>query len=135
MGRDRGSLTIPFEFKIELAAVEHCFSMFQMTYIRLLECLHVVLQKLQKCMNKIPGDSEILVKKSISCKWLRDLMFYGKSKLSVVVMYWTQIVLSLLDLLMESCDDKTSAILAIEKLIQCGVFLLIYDDVSQEANL
>ena len=77
-------------------------------------------------MHKIPGDSEILVKKAISCKWLQDLMYWGKSTLAVVVRYWKQTVLSLLDLLKESHDDKTSAILAIEKLIQCGVFLLIY---------
>lgn len=97
-----------------------------MTCIRLLECLPVVVQKLHKSMHKIPGDSNVLLKNPISYKWLHDLMYWGKSTLAVVHRYWKQTVLSLLDLLKESCADKISAIMAIEKLLKCGVFLLIY---------
>ncbi|KAI3786251.1 hypothetical protein L1987_45386 [Smallanthus sonchifolius] len=91
----------------------------QMTCIRLLECLPAVLQSLQKSVHKIPGDSDILVKNSISFKWLHDLMYWGKSTLAVVHRYWKQTVLSLLNLLKESCVDKTSAIMATEKLFIC----------------
>ncbi|PWA56676.1 P-loop containing nucleoside triphosphate hydrolase [Artemisia annua] len=112
------------------AFIDHKIS--QMTCIRLLECLPAVLQKLQQSMHKIPGDSEILVKKAISCKWLQDLMYWGKSTLAVVVRYWKQTVLSLLDLLKESHDDKTSAILAIEKLIQCEN--IVIDELSNQVS-
>nr|GEU89716.1 putative P-loop containing nucleoside triphosphate hydrolase [Tanacetum cinerariifolium] len=112
------------------AFIDHKIS--QMTCIRVLECLPAVLQKLQQSMHKIPGDSEILVKKSISCKWLHDLMYWGKSTLAVVVRYWKQTVLSLLDLLKESCDDKTSAILAIEKLIQSEN--IVIDELSNKVS-
>ncbi|KAK1434263.1 hypothetical protein QVD17_11183 [Tagetes erecta] len=91
----------------------------QMTCVRILECLPVVVQKLHKSMHKIPGDSNILLKNSISYKWLHDLMYWGKSTLAVVHRYWKQTVLSLLDLLKESCADKISAIIAIEKLFKC----------------
>ncbi|CAH1429552.1 unnamed protein product [Lactuca virosa] len=90
----------------------------QMTCIRILECLPVILQRLQQSMNRIPGDPDILVSKSVGYKWLHDLMYWGKSTLAVVIRYWKQTVLSLLDLLKESCNDKTSDIIAIEKLIQ-----------------
>lgn len=98
--------------------------LFQITCIRLLECLPVVLQRLQQSMHKIPGDSDIVVKNSISYKWVNDLTYWGKSTLVVVVRYWKQAMVSLLELLKDLCDDKTYAILAIEKLIQCGMFLL-----------
>ncbi|KAJ0713630.1 putative P-loop containing nucleoside triphosphate hydrolase, DNA2/NAM7 helicase, helicase [Helianthus annuus] len=91
----------------------------QMTCIRLLECLPVVLQRLLKSMHKLPGDSDILVKNSVSYKWLHDLIYWGRSTLTVVHRYWKQAVLSLLDLLKESCVDKTSTIMAIEKLFNC----------------
>ncbi|KAL8253502.1 hypothetical protein R6Q59_037195 [Mikania micrantha] len=91
----------------------------QMTCIRLLECLPVVLQRIQKSMHKIPGDSDMLVKNSISYKWLHDLMYWGKSTLAVVHRYWKQTVLSLLDLLKELCVDKTSAVIVIEKISKC----------------
>lgn len=91
----------------------------QMTCIRLLESLPVVLQRIQQSMHIIPGDSDILVMNSFGYKWLHDLMYWGKSTLAVVVRYWKQTVLTLVDLLKESCNDKTSAIMVIEKLIQC----------------
>lgn len=90
----------------------------QMTCIRLLECLPVILQKLHQSMNRIPGDPDIMVTNSIGYKWLHDLMHWGKSTLAVVIRYWKQTVLSLVDLLKESCHDNSSDIMAIEKLIQ-----------------
>ncbi|XP_071712086.1 uncharacterized protein [Rutidosis leptorrhynchoides] len=92
----------------------------QMTCIRLLECLPVVVQRLQQSMHKIPGDSDIMLKNSVSrYKWLHDLMHWGKSTLVVVVRYWKQTMVSLLDMLKKSSDDITSSsIMAIEKLIQ-----------------
>ncbi|KAK9066129.1 hypothetical protein SSX86_013450 [Deinandra increscens subsp. villosa] len=90
----------------------------QMTCIRLLECLPVVLQRLQKSMHRIPGDSDILVKNSITYKWFHDLMYWGRSTLAVVLRYWKQTVTYLLDLLKELCVDKTSDIMAIEKLFK-----------------
>nr|XP_043617923.1 uncharacterized protein LOC122589673 isoform X2 [Erigeron canadensis] len=94
----------------------------QMTCVRILECLPVVLRRLQQYMHKLPEDGDIVVKNSVRHKWLHDLMYWGKSIHAIVVRYWKQTVLSLLDLLKESCDDKTFAISDIERLVQCEKF-------------
>lgn len=113
-------------FSSRLMELSILFLLFQMSCIRLLECLPVLVQRLQQSMHKIPGDSDIVVKNSVSNQWLHDLMYWGKSTLVVVVRYWKQTVLSLLDILKVSCDDKTSSIMAIKKLIHSGIFLLVY---------
>ncbi|XP_019193568.1 PREDICTED: uncharacterized protein LOC109187727 [Ipomoea nil] len=93
------------------ANVDHKAS--QMTCIRILEILPVILEKLH-------GNLAMIFNSAIGLKWLCDLIDWGKSSLPVVVRYWKQTFISLLGLLKGLCSGISAlAILDIEKLISC----------------
>ncbi|KAL1829332.1 hypothetical protein ACET3Z_007744 [Daucus carota] len=92
--------------------------MSQMTCIRLLETLPIIFERLQSSLHSCLGNQRILVKHEIDFKWLLDLVDWGKSTLAVVVRYWKQTVISLLDFLKSSSGNNSSAMIkAIEILI------------------
>nr|GMC77348.1 putative helicase magatama 3 [Ipomoea batatas] len=85
----------------------------QMTCIRILEILPVILEKLH-------GNLAMIFNSAIGLKWLCDLIDWGKSSLPVVVRYWKQTFISLLGLLKGFCSGISAlAIVDIEKLISC----------------
>lgn len=90
----------------------------QMTCVRLLEILPVVFERLHPSVHKPSGDSRMVVDTVHDFKWLHDLMDWGSSPLEVIVRYWKRAVISLLDVLKETCSDSsTSTIRVIENLI------------------
>lgn len=92
-----------------------------MTCIRLLETIPIIYERLQPSLHRCLGNLGILVKNEIDYKWLLDMVDWGKSTLAVVVRYWKQTVISLLDLLKCSCGDKSSSLIkAINILINSG---------------
>lgn len=91
----------------------------QMTCIRILEILPVILENLR-------GNLAMIFNSAIGLKWLCDLIDWGKSSLPVVVRYWKQTFISLLGLLKGFCSGISAlAIVDIEKLISCGEFQFI----------
>lgn len=99
----------------------------QMTCIRLLETLPIIFERLQSSLHSCLGNQRILVKHEIDFKWLLDLVDWGKSTLAVVVRYWKQTVISLLDFLKSSSGNNSSAMIkAIEILISSGGFTFVY---------
>ncbi|KAL8113605.1 uncharacterized protein LOC141664415 isoform X2 [Apium graveolens] len=87
------------------------FKISQMTCIRLLEIMPIIFERLQPSFLRCLGNLGIPVKNEIDYKWLLDLVDWGKSTLSVVVRYWKQTFISLLDLLKCSCSDKSSSLI------------------------
>ncbi|KAK4394969.1 Helicase SEN1 [Sesamum angolense] len=87
------------------------YTVSQMTCIRLLEVMPVVLERL-------PRNSSIMLETFGNTKWLHDLADWGKSSLAVVVRYWKQTLAYLLGHIKACCSDKSaSAICDVEKLI------------------
>lgn len=94
-----------------------------MTCIRLLETIPIIFERLQPSLHRCLENLGILVKNENDYKWLLDLVDWGKSTLAVVVRYWKQTVISLLDLLKCSCSDKSSSLIkAVDMLINSGKF-------------
>lgn len=90
----------------------------QMTCVRLLEFLPVVLGELSLSPDGFSGKS-LKKKRCVSeFSWLLDLMDWGKSSLEAIIRYWKLSVTSLLTLLKSSCNEKSAAIIRdIEKKI------------------
>ncbi|KAL0354365.1 UNVERIFIED_CONTAM: hypothetical protein Sradi_3883400 [Sesamum radiatum] len=87
------------------------YTVSQMTCIRLLEVMPVVLERL-------PRNSGIILETFGNTKWLHDLADWGKSSLAVVVRYWKQTLAYLLGHIKAFCSNKSaSAICDVEKLI------------------
>ncbi|XP_011072782.1 uncharacterized protein LOC105157939 isoform X1 [Sesamum indicum] len=87
------------------------YTVSQMTCIRLLEVMPVVLERL-------PQNSGIVLQTFGNTKWLHDLADWGKSSLAVVVRYWKQTLAFLLGHIKACCSNKSaSAISDVEKLI------------------
>lgn len=125
------------------------FKMSQMTCIRLLETIPIIYERLQPSLHRCLGNLGILVKNEIDYKWLLDMVDWGKSTLAVVVRYWKQTVISLLDLLKCSCGDKSSSLIkainilinsenvSMEKLIEqvsCLSVSLVNEGVKSESQ-
>ncbi|KAL7180670.1 hypothetical protein ACSBR1_043789 [Camellia fascicularis] len=104
----------------------------QMTCVRLLEILPVVFERLHPSFHKVSGKSGMM-DNFIDYKWLNDLMDWGRSPLAVIVRYWKQTLVSLLGFLKRSCcDNSTSVIKAIEKLISCETVAL--DELTEHVS-
>ncbi|XP_047313495.1 helicase SEN1 isoform X2 [Impatiens glandulifera] len=91
----------------------------QMTCIRLLEVLPVIVERLHPFI-EMPAKSRTNIHTMVDYKWLHDLMLWGNSSHAVVVRYWKQTVISMLTLFKMSCSPlsvSTSVIGAMEKLI------------------
>lgn len=91
-----------------------------MTCIRLLETIPIVFERLRQFHSLSRNSSEV-VENGTDFRWLLDLMDWGKSLLAVIIRYWNQTVLRLLNLLKGSCSDNSLLFIkAIEKLINSG---------------
>ncbi|GAB2293091.1 hypothetical protein Dimus_038244 [Dionaea muscipula] len=93
----------------------------QMTCVRVLEILPIIFEKFIKSSAMQSGESEMIIDDTCDFSWLHDLVCWAKSSLKVVVRYWEQCVLLLLDLLKTSCTVKSSVIIQdIERIVSCG---------------
>ncbi|XP_010462744.1 PREDICTED: uncharacterized protein LOC104743346 [Camelina sativa] len=98
-------------------------SLCQMTCVRLLEILPVVLGKL-RVSGEDSCDTRGSLKDASDLKWLPDLIDWGRSQLKVVVAYWKRALVALLDILQGSNSDAcSSAVQAIRN-------VLLSDDVD-----
>ncbi|GMY38273.1 helicase SEN1 [Fagus crenata] len=94
-----------------------------MTCVRLLEILPVIFELIYPSFGKKPVDSRKMVESLCDFSWLNDLMDWGKSSLTVIIVYWKRTVTTLLTLLRGSCSDTaTMTIRAIENLLSCDNF-------------
>ncbi|KAK7325346.1 hypothetical protein VNO77_29508 [Canavalia gladiata] len=94
------------------------YNLCQMTCVRLLEILPVLVEKLHLSGGKELGNFIMLIQNKLELKWLHDLMEWGKSSLKVVIVYWKRAVTYLLNLFKGSCDKTSlSIIMTIENLI------------------
>ncbi|KAE9585571.1 putative DNA helicase [Lupinus albus] len=94
------------------------FNLCQMTCVRLLEILPVLVDKLHLFVGKELENFKILVKKKLDFKWLHDLIEWRKSSLKVVIVYWKRAVTYLMNLFKGSCDKTSvSIIMTIENII------------------
>lgn len=92
----------------------------QMACVRVLEILPVVYERLCPLSYKLSWTSEVTRQNVVDFEWLQDVCDWGKSSLAVVVRYWKQTMLLLLDLLKGRCTDSSaSTIRTIEKLLSC----------------
>ncbi|KFK43885.1 hypothetical protein AALP_AA1G186300 [Arabis alpina] len=92
-------------------------SLCQMTCVRLLEILPVILGKL-----RLRGDEFCATRGTLqdACdlQWLPDLIDWGRSQLKVVVAYWRRALAALLDILQGSKSDAcSSAVQAIRRVL------------------
>ncbi|XP_077238567.1 P-loop containing nucleoside triphosphate hydrolases superfamily protein isoform X2 [Tasmannia lanceolata] len=105
----------------------------QMTCVRLLEMLPVILEKLISSPSKLSDSSETMVSNVFDLKWLHDLMDWGKSSLVVISRHWKQCVISLLKLLKGVCHgDSAFVIGAIEMVISCDT--VVIDDMKDQVS-
>ncbi|XP_043709230.1 uncharacterized protein LOC122658369 [Telopea speciosissima] len=96
-----------------------------MTFVRLLEILPVIFERLESSIFKLSGSSSTMEQNNLDLNWLHDLMDWGKSSLVVINRYWRQTLRSLVHLLKVSCDGNSErTIKAIEKLISCDSILI-----------
>ncbi|KAK2371693.1 P-loop containing nucleoside triphosphate hydrolase superfamily protein [Trifolium repens] len=97
----------------------------QMTCVRLLEILPVLVDKLCLFGGKEHRNFTMLVKNKMGFKWIHNFMEWGKSSLKVVIVYWKRALSYLLNLFKGSCN-KTSAstIMTIENLITSNSYAL-----------
>ncbi|XP_050221011.1 uncharacterized ATP-dependent helicase C29A10.10c isoform X2 [Mercurialis annua] len=96
------------------------YSLCQMTCVRVLEILPDVFARLCQSHKTTSRVSRKIVENALDFVWLHDLIYWGRSSLKVVVVYWKRTVTSLLTLLKESCSDISAMTLrAIENLISC----------------
>ncbi|XP_027925955.1 helicase SEN1 isoform X3 [Vigna unguiculata] len=94
------------------------YNLCQMTCVRLLEILPVLVNKLYLSGDKEMGNLTMLVQNKLNFKWLHDLMEWGKSSLKVVIVYWKRAVTDILNQFKASCDKTSlSTIMTIENLI------------------
>ncbi|ESQ35132.1 hypothetical protein EUTSA_v10006526mg [Eutrema salsugineum] len=84
-------------------------SLCQMTCVRLLEILPVVLGKLRLSHEESCATRGAL-KDASDLKWLPDLIDWGRSQLKVVVAYWRRALAALLDILQGSKSDACSSV-------------------------
>ncbi|KAK2425524.1 P-loop containing nucleoside triphosphate hydrolase superfamily protein [Trifolium repens] len=97
----------------------------QMTCVRLLEILPILVDKLCLFGGKEHRNFTMLVKNKMGFEWIHNFMEWGKSSLKVVIVYWTRALSYLLNLFKGSCN-KTSAstIMTIENLITSNSYAL-----------
>ncbi|RDY11301.1 hypothetical protein CR513_04052, partial [Mucuna pruriens] len=92
------------------------YNLCQMTCVRLLEILPILVDKLH-----LSGDKDLgtmVEQNKLNFKWLYDLMEWGKSSLKVVIVYWKRAVTYILNQFKASCDKTSlSTIMTIENLI------------------
>ncbi|RZB62240.1 Helicase SEN1 isoform B [Glycine soja] len=94
------------------------YNLCQMTCVRLLEILPVLVDKLHLSGDKEIGNFIVLVKTKWNFQWLHDLMQWGKSSLKVVIVYWKRAFTYILNQFKASCDKTSlSTIMTIENLI------------------
>ncbi|CAH2037301.1 unnamed protein product [Thlaspi arvense] len=92
-------------------------NLYQLTCVRLLEILPVVLGKLRLSREESCATRGTL-KDASDLKWLPDLIDWGRSQLKVVVAYWRRALLALLDILQGSKSDAcSSAVQAIRRVL------------------
>ncbi|KAI5406072.1 hypothetical protein KIW84_052718 [Lathyrus oleraceus] len=97
----------------------------QMTCVRLLEILLVLVDKLFLFDGKELRNFTMLVKNKLGVKWIHNLMEWGKSMLKVVIIYWKQALTYLLNLFKGSSNKTSaSAIMIIEILITSNGYTL-----------
>ncbi|XP_019057963.1 PREDICTED: uncharacterized protein LOC104812332 isoform X2 [Tarenaya hassleriana] len=90
----------------------------QMTYVRLLEILPVILGRLK--LSHEASKSARDIRKNVSdLKWLPDLIDWGRSQLKVVVVYWKRALTAVLAVLIKGSkiDACASAVDAIRNLL------------------
>ncbi|KAL5065976.1 hypothetical protein RYX36_027713 [Vicia faba] len=97
----------------------------QMTCVRLLEIIPVLVDKLCLFGREELRNFTMLVKNKLGVKWIHNLMEWGKSMLKVVIIYWKRALTYLLNLFKGS-SNKTfaSAIMIIKNLITSNGFTL-----------
>ncbi|XP_029130085.1 uncharacterized protein LOC109812659 isoform X2 [Cajanus cajan] len=100
------------------------YNLCQMTCIRLLEILPVLVDKFHLSGDKMHGNFTMLVQNKLNFKWIHDLMEWGKSSLTVVIVYWKRAVTYILTQF-KACCGKTSlsTIMTIENLLNNGYTL------------
>ncbi|XP_058780353.1 uncharacterized protein LOC131653997 isoform X3 [Vicia villosa] len=97
----------------------------QMTCVRLLEILPVLVEKLCQFGGEELRNFTMLVKNKLGVKWIHNLMEWGKSMLKVVIIYWKRALTYLLNLFKGSCNKTSaSAIMIIENLITSNGYTL-----------
>ncbi|KAL1224181.1 putative helicase MAGATAMA 3 [Cardamine amara subsp. amara] len=100
-------------------------SLCQMTCVRLLEILPVVLGNL-RVRSKDSCATRGTLKDASDLKWLPDLIDWGRSQLKVIVAYWRRALAALLDILQGSNSDACSSA------VQAIRHVLSSDDVDIE---
>ncbi|KAK4773514.1 hypothetical protein SAY87_028533 [Trapa incisa] len=101
----------------------------QMTCVRVLELIPVVFEKL--CPSIIVSRVYKKAKGMLDLRWLQDLIDWGKSSRSVVLVYWRKTILSLLTVLKGACSDISSSIIdTIEESVACDKAPL--DEIKEE---
>lgn len=101
------------------------YSFCQMTCVRLLEILPVLVDKLCLFGGTELKNFTMLVKNKLGVIWLHNLMEWGKSSLRVVIVYWKRALNYLLNLFKDSCNETSaSAIMTIENLITSDGYTL-----------
>ncbi|KAI4355924.1 hypothetical protein L6164_004648 [Bauhinia variegata] len=94
------------------------YNLCQMTCVRLLEILPILVGQLYPSCGKELGNPIVLVENILDFRWLHDLMEWGKSSLKVIIVYWKRAVTYLLNLFKGSRGTTTmSTIITIENLI------------------
>ena len=98
-----------------------------MTCVRVLEILPVLFGRLVPSFVRPVGDSKVALGNLMDFKWLHDLMDWGKSQLTVIVVYWKKAIISLLNVfkLLRSAGSPLM-VTAIENLISSGEFVLLF---------
>ncbi|CAN1306121.1 Helicase SEN1 [Linum perenne] len=94
------------------------YSLCQMTCVRVLEILPIVVGRLRTCFGKKCSVSKDMVESLFDYQWLKNLIDWGKSSLKVVVVYWKRALASVLNDLKLSCSSASAeTVRTIENLI------------------
>jgi len=93
----------------------------QMTFVRLLDTLPFIYERLSLSASKISGSFVPVVSGLFDFKWLSYLVDFGKSSLLIITRRWKQCMLALMNLFKGSCGGSTlCTISVIEAIISCG---------------
>lgn len=97
--------------------------LFQMTFVRLLDTLPFIFERLSQSAFKLSGSSVSVLSGCFDFTWLSYLVDLGRSSLLTIKRRWKQCMLALMNLLKGSCSDSTlCTINVIEAIISCGKF-------------
>ena len=107
--------------------------LYQMTFVRLLEVLPLVVEHMSSSLFKessfcgVEGDSGITISKAVDFKWFYDLIDWGKSQLIIIRSHWKKSVAGVLNIFKELTDGASHNVInTIKGILESGEVLVSF---------